>query len=167
MTPRARVAGADPTTPTDDEVEVVLRACRVLVAVTARSLAEASEVTDLLHIRALFVVSDQASTSLTELAEAVGIHLTRASRLCDRLVKAGLLHRADDPANRRQVVLRLTPAGREVVATVRRRRADAIAPILAGMSPESRDTLVQALEDFARAAGVVADSDLWALGWER
>ena len=45
----------------------------------------------------------------------MGLHLTRASRLCDRLVAAGLLDRADDPANRRQLTLTLTPDGERVV----------------------------------------------------
>lgn len=144
----------------------MLAACRVLVALAARSISATSDVTDLLHIRALFVVSDLGTTSLSRLAGAVGIHLTRASRLCDRLVKAGHLQRDEDPVNRRQISLRLTPSGRKVVDEVRRRRAEAIAPILADLSASSRTRLIASLEEFADAAGHFADSDLWALGWD-
>jgi DNA-binding MarR family transcriptional regulator len=143
----------------------VLDACRVLVAITARSMAAASEVTDLLHLRVLVVLADGAALSLGALAEAVGIHLTRASRVCDRLVTRGLVDRTDDPDNRRQLVLRLTPAGRDVVATVMRERAEQVRPILARMTVEERDTLVSALRGFARAADGLPAHDLWALGW--
>ncbi|WP_343994839.1 MarR family winged helix-turn-helix transcriptional regulator [Terrabacter terrae] len=151
--------------PRDDEVEAVLDACRVLVAITARSLTVTSEVTDLLHLRALVVLWSRPSLSLGELAQAVGIHLTRASRLCDRLVTRGLVDRADDPVNRRQLVLRLTPAGREVVEQVMDERAEEVRPILARMSPSGRQRLVSSLAEFARAADGLAAHDLWALGW--
>lgn len=156
----------DDRLPRDDEVEAVLDACRVLVAITARSMAATSEVTDLLHLRALVVLWSRPSSSLGELADAVGIHLTRASRLCDRLVMRGLVDRADDPVNRRQLVLRLTPAGQQVVQDVMRERAEEIRPILARMSARDRASLVSSLGEFARAADGLAAHDLWALGWE-
>ncbi|MEW1952369.1 MarR family transcriptional regulator [Terrabacter sp. NPDC080008] len=149
----------------DEEVDAVLDACRVLVAITARSMAATSEVNDLLHLRALVVLWSRPSLSLGELAEGVGIGLTRASRLCDRLVTHGLVDRADDPDNRRQLVLRLTPAGREVVEQVMHERAEEVRPILARMSSADRSSLVRSLGAFARAADGLADSDLWALGW--
>lgn len=157
---------ADGRLPRDDEVEAVLDACRVLVAITARSMAATSEVTDLLHLRALVVLWSRPSLSLGELADAVGIHLTRASRLCDRLVTRGLVDRADDPVNRRQLVLRLTPAGHEVVQHVMHERAEEIRPILARMSATGRASLVSSLGEFARAADGLAAHDLWALGWD-
>ena len=144
----------------------MLDACRVLVAVTARSMAATSEVTDLLHLRALVVLWSSTSASLGELAEAIGIHLTRASRLCDRLVARGLVDRTDDPANRRQLMLRLTPAGRQVVEDVMHERAEQIRPILARMSSTARSSLVSSLGEFARAADGLATHELWALGWE-
>ena len=143
----------------------MLDACRVLVAITARSMAANPEGTDLLHLRALVVLWSRPSLSLGELADAVGIHLTRASRLCDRLVARGLVDRADDPDNRRQLVLRLTPAGSEVVEQVMQERAEEIRPVLARMSAADRRSLVRSLGAFARAADGLAAHDLWALGW--
>ena len=158
---------ADRRIPADDEVDAVLDACRVLVALTARSMAASSEVADLLHLRVLVVLSSGPPLSLGALAQAVGIHLTRASRVCDRLVTRGLVDRTDDPGNRRQLVLRLTPAGREVVEGVMHERAEQIRPILARMSKADRHGLVAALGQFARAADGLDDHDLWALGWAR
>lgn len=165
MTDEDRSEAADNRLPRDDEVDAVLDACRVLVAITARSMAAMSDVGDLLELRALVVLSGGPAMSLGALAEAVGIHLTRASRLCDRLVTRGLVDRTDDPGNRRQLLLRLTVPGRKVVEKVMHEREEQIRPILGRMAPDDRMNLVTALGEFAHAADGLADQDLWALGW--
>lgn len=153
----------------DGEADALLAACRVLVAVSAQSIAAVEDVADLTQVRALVVVASRGSVSLSELSEAANIHLTRASRLCDRLVLMGLLNRADDPANRRQLTLTLTPAGEWVVAEVMRRRREAIAPILdrmrQQMTQHRRAQLTSLLKEFATAGGEPSDPDLWAMGW--
>lgn len=151
--------------PRDDEVDTVLQACRILVAITARSIAAVPGALDPLQVRALVVLRSRPALSLGELARAVGIHLTRASRLCDRLVSEGLVDRTDDPANRRQLLLRLTSEGRDVVDEVMRQRAEAVRPVLARMAPASREALVAALGDFDDAAEGFEDRELWAMGW--
>lgn len=71
--------------------------------------------------RVLVAVSTQSIAAVQHVAD----HLTRTSRLCDRLVVKGLVNRADDPANRRELVLTLTPDGIRVVREVMRRRRGA------------------------------------------
>lgn len=153
----------------DGEVEVVLAACRVLVSVSAQSIAAVEGVADLTQVRALVVIASQTSVSLSELSEATNIHLTRASRLCDRLVTKGLVNRADDPANRRQLTLTLTRDGEDVVAEVMRRRREAIQPILdrmrTQMTKQRRADVLALLDEFAAAGGEPSDPDLWAMGW--
>ena len=89
--------------------------------------------------------------------------------MVDRLVKDGLINRADDPTNRRQVALTLTSAGERVVRRVMQRRREAIEPILAAltrqMSKPRRAELVTLLREFAVAGGDPSESDLWAMGW--
>ena len=153
----------------DQELEALLAACRVLVAISAKSIAAVEDVANVTQVRALVVVASHGSVSLGELAEAANIHLTRASRLCDRLVLKGLINRADDPANRRQLNLTLTPSGKRVVRAGDGQSRKAIEPILARMtrqmSAERRSEFVAMLQDFAAAAGEPAESDLWAMGW--
>lgn len=147
----------------------MLAACRVLVAISAQSVAAVEDVADLTQVRALVVVASRGSVSLGELATATGVHLTRASRLCDRMVGKGLIDRADDPSNRRQLTLTLTPTGQQVVRTMIRRRRAAIEPILDRLSTQMtkprRAELVAVLREFAVAAGEPSDPDLWAMGW--
>jgi DNA-binding MarR family transcriptional regulator len=124
-----------------------------------------SDEVDLAQFRALVVVASRGSVSLRELAEAAQLHLSRASRLCDRLVIDGLINRVDDPANRRQLILTLTPKGERVVQTVMDRRRAGIDPILTRMSKQRRSELTAALQHFADAFGDPSDPDLWSMGW--
>lgn len=152
-----------------EEAEALLAACRVLVAVSAQSIAAVEDVADMTQVRALVIVASRGSVSLAELANAGHLHLTRASRLVDRLVVDGLMNRVDDPTNRRQVALTLTAAGERVVRRVMQRRREAIAPILAALTRQMtkgrRSELVALLREFAVAGGDPSDSDLWAMGW--
>lgn len=149
----------------DDEAEAVLAACRVLVAMSARSIAAIEDAADLAEFRALVIVASRGQASLSELAEAAHIHLSRASRLCERMVAKGLIDRTDDPTNRRQLTLTLTPAGKKLVQTVMQRRRAAIDPILDRLSRHRRAELVSVLREFAAAGGEPSESDLWSMGW--
>jgi DNA-binding MarR family transcriptional regulator len=153
----------------DEETEAVLAACRVLVAISAQSIAAVEDVADLTQVRALVVIASRGSVSLSELSEAMNIHLTRASRLCDRLVVKGLINRADDPANRRQLTLTLTPDGERVVQEVMRRRGEAIKSLMdrlsKHMTKQRRADVALLLREFAAAGGEPSDPDLWAIGW--
>lgn len=149
----------------DDDIEAVLAACRVLVSLSAQSVVAVEDVADLAQVRALMIVASRGAISLSALAAGAGIHLTRASRMCDRLVAAGLINRVDDPANRRQLTLTLTPRGERVVRKVRERRRALIEPILGGMTKQRAADLVSALRDFAVAGGESEEPHLWAMGW--
>lgn len=153
----------------NEEADALLAACRVLVAASAQSIAAVGDVADVMQVRALVVVSSRGSMSLSELAEAAQIHLTRTSRLCDRLVVKGLINRDPDPANRRQLTLTLTPSGERVVQSVMANRRKAIGPILARMTKrmtkQQRTDFVSLLHAFVAAAGEPSGPDLWAMGW--
>ncbi|WP_353647779.1 MarR family transcriptional regulator [Nakamurella sp. A5-74] len=146
-----------------------MAASRVLVAISARSIAAVQDVADLLHIRALVVIAGRGSVSLSELAEFTDLHLTRASRLCVRLEAKGLIVRAQDPDNRRQLDLTLTTAGRHLVEGVMERRREALEQLLLRlretMTLKQSAALIPALQAFAAAAGEPTDTDLWGMGW--
>jgi DNA-binding MarR family transcriptional regulator len=93
------------------------------------------------------------------------MHVSTASRLCDRLVGAGLLDRRDDPTDRRQLALRLTPRGRAVVNRVGNRRREIVGRIITQLDEDECTRLSEALERFATAAGDVPDRELWGVGW--
>jgi DNA-binding MarR family transcriptional regulator len=149
----------------DDVVDAVLTASRVLVAIAARSLADAGEEVTLTQYRALVVLASRGPQGVAALAEAVAVTPPTASRLCDRLVRKGLVRRRTDRRDRRQVRIALTEAGRRLIDTVSARRRDEIAALLEGFSPEERQSVAAALHRLAAGAGEVPEQE-WSSGWD-
>lgn len=148
-----------------EEVDAVLEACRSLVAISAWSVEAVADQVDLVQLRILVVLATRGSSSLKDLADTARLHLTRASRACDRLVGQGLITRSDDPDDRRVLQLGLTAAGEAVVDEVMSARRNAVAPVLAAMSATRRAELIRSLRAFAAASGEVGHGDVSSLGW--
>jgi len=146
-------------------VEAVLRASRVLVAVAARSLAEVAEEVTLPQYRALVVLVSRGPQRVSSLAEALAVAPPTATRMCDRLVRKGLVRRRASKEDRREVWLSVTAAGRQLVDEVTERRRGEIAALLAEISASEQTAMVELFSRLAEVAGEVPDQD-WAVGWE-
>ena len=149
----------------DSMVDAVLSASRALVAIAARSLADAGEQVTLTQYRSLVLLASRGPQSVAELAEAVAVTPPTASRLCDRLVKKGLVRRRTDRHDRRQVQIALTQSGRDLVDAVTERRRREIAALLATVPLRTQRSVVVALTQLAQAAGEVPEQD-WSAGWD-
>jgi DNA-binding MarR family transcriptional regulator len=147
----------------EEVVDAVLRASRVLVAVAAESLAATDHDVTLPQYRALVVLASRGPQRPSELAEALSVHPSTVTRLCDRLVAKRLVHRAGSPDNRREVTIRLTPRGRRLVDEVTARRRAAITSIAAQVPARERAATVRALHALGEAAGEPADA-AWFTG---
>jgi DNA-binding MarR family transcriptional regulator len=99
-----------------------------------------------------------------ELADELGVHSSTATRMCDRLVGKGLIEREISVESRREVTVRLTPAGRRLLRKVTAARRRAIGEIVVGIPAELREAMVGALRAFSEAAGELPDQ-AWAAGW--
>ena len=157
--------GQDIAGPSTEEVDAVVLATRVLVAVTAQSIISVEDRVTLPQFRVLVMIASRGRQNLGSVARGLGVHASNVTRLCDRLVEAGLIQRSDDPADRRNLVLGLTAAGDQLVKDVTNQRRAAIASVLTKMSPQLRNDLVPVLRGFAQAAGEITESQVWALGW--
>ena len=149
----------------DTVVDAVLTASRVLVAIAARSLADAGEEVTLTQYRSLVVLASRGPQSIAALAEALAVTPPTASRLCDRLVRKGLVRRRTDRHDRRQVRVALTETGRRLIDTVTAHRREEIAVLLSSIPAQDRPGLVAALRRLAESAGEVPEQD-WSSGWE-
>ena len=65
----------------------------------------------------LSAIGDAEPATLNQVAQAVGRGAPAVSRSVDTLVRSGLVERSQDPDNRRRLALRLTEAGRNVLAS--------------------------------------------------
>ncbi len=155
----------DPARPSPEQIDAVLVASRALVAVAAQSVASVEDRVTLPQLRVLVMIASRGPQNLASVASGLGVHASNATRMCDKLVNARLLHRSDNPTDRRNLVLQLTASGQELVDGMNAHRRTAMANILAEMPAQLRNDLVPALLAFAKSAGEIPPSEAWALGW--
>ncbi|MFJ5528827.1 MarR family winged helix-turn-helix transcriptional regulator [Streptomyces sp. NPDC093261] len=154
----------------DAVTRAVLTASRLLVAVSARSLAAVEERVTLAQFRMLVVLSTRGTTKLVALAELLQVAPSTAMRMIDRLIAAGLAERQTNPANRRETLLTLTEEGRRTVEDVTARRRAEIAAIVERLRPTERLALIEALNAFNEVGGEPPapgpeDPEPHPLGW--
>jgi DNA-binding MarR family transcriptional regulator len=162
---RSPGAPAPPAPAADDElVDTVLAASRALVAVAARSLAAAGDEVTLPQYRALVVLAARGPQGTAELAAALAVNPSTATRMCDRLVRKGLVRRHRLAGDRRAVRIALTAAGRDMVTEVSQRRRAELARLLGALPAEEHEPVIAAFRAFAAAAGEFPQPGA-ALGW--
>ncbi len=122
-----------------------------LAELWSRGAAVASPRLSAHQMRALTIVGRGGRTNLTGLAEAAGLGMSNASRLCDRLEAAGLLERAVSADNRREVELMLTSHGRRLLDDVDAQRRRDLLVVLRGMPPDRVIALTEGLDAFHRS----------------
>jgi DNA-binding MarR family transcriptional regulator len=145
--------------------DALLAASRALVAVAARSIAQASDDVTLPQYRALYLLATRGPQTVSALAEQLSIHPSTATRLCDRLVAKRLILRRPATDDRREVSLLLAAKGRRLVDHVAERRRRDIAAIVDRMPAAARAKVVEVLRSFTVAAGEQAsiDTSTWPL----
>ncbi len=148
-----------------DLTDAVLTASRVLVGVAARSLADHENEVSLQQYRALVVLASRGAQRPVDLAEALGVDPSTATRLCDRLVSKRLISRRRQGSDRREVRLDLSDLGRGLVQRVTERRRREIRRILDAVPRSEREDLVRAFRTFGNAAGEVPENQ-WPRSWE-
>lgn len=146
-------------------VDAVLTASRALVGIAAASLAPIEGEVTLTQYRTLVVLHSRGPQSLRDLAAELQVAPSSATRMCDRLVRKGLIERRVPEQNRREVELSIAEAGASIVARVAGDRKRQLRRITDRMSPQSQSSLVDVLQEFSAAAGEVPEHQ-WFLGWE-
>jgi DNA-binding MarR family transcriptional regulator len=141
-------------------VDAVLTASRTMVAVATRSLGATAEETTIAQYRALVVLASRGPQRMVDLASALGVTSSTAGRMCDRLLRKRLIRRQRARADRREVLVSITGAGRQVVDQATARRRALIAGILSRLSVGQQSAVAAALSAFTAAAGEVPD-DQW------
>jgi len=107
------------------------------------------------QLRALMVLSHDPSLAVGELGDRLGITLSSASRLADRLVQEGLAERWEDPGDRRRALLRLAPRGHDLIEQMqqgRQERRDRLRRLLRQLPDQKLAALREGLEALAAAS---------------
>jgi DNA-binding MarR family transcriptional regulator len=122
----------------------------VLLEAWQRAIEELGAMLPPAQVRALLVIEAAEDLNVTGLARALGTSPSATSRLCDRLVAAGLLARVPAADSRREILLRLTESGQRLAAWIRDQRRTALTRVLETISPRGRADLSRGLSELER-----------------
>jgi DNA-binding MarR family transcriptional regulator len=111
------------------------------------------------QLSALLAVEQDEGINLRGLAGRLNMILSSASRLCDRLVAAGLVERVPGRSDRREIALYLTPSSRNLLDELRVARRAMLNTVLDRMTPVGRAALIRGLTEFAEAAREPEESE--------
>jgi DNA-binding MarR family transcriptional regulator len=137
----------------DAITDALLTASRLLMAISARSIADLDETLTIPQFRTLVILSTRGPVNLATLAGLLEVRPSTTGRMVDRLVGAGLIDRQPNPESRRELVVDLTARGREVVAAITEGRRRKLAEIVVNMPIRERHGLIRALTAFTKAGG--------------
>ncbi len=127
------------------EIMLLMDLAQGLVALALRSLDAARSTVNLAQFRALRVLDEQGPCTSGRLATALQVHPSTVTRLGDRLLAAGYVTRTVRPDNRREVVLDITRAGRQVVDAVLTFRVRELEAVVAQLPPAAAERLREVL----------------------
>lgn len=104
----------------------------------------------------LYLLGALGDLHMSDIVARLGVSLSTVSGLVDRVVDHGLAHRREDPADRRQVVVGLTPAGSAFIDRFRELNARQMRELLAVLDDADLSLLRDALGALERAASRLA-----------
>jgi DNA-binding MarR family transcriptional regulator len=146
-------------------IGALLRTSKVLVAIATKSLAETSNEVTLAQYRSMVVLSECGSATVVKLSDAVGVTPPTATRMCDRLLKKGLISREVSKDDRREMNLQLTDQGKELIDRVTEGRRAAMNELLAKLPASDYEDLAEVFSRFADSIGNAPEQD-WTTGWK-
>jgi DNA-binding MarR family transcriptional regulator len=142
-------------------IDGLLAAGRMLVAHTARSLAQLDANVTVPQYRTLVVLATSGPQRVVDLASELGVRSSTATRMCDRLLRKGLVSRHEHPVDRRANWVVLTTPGRDLVAEIMRRRRTEIAALVGTVRIADPDALAGTLHALVVAAGELPEAQWW------
>jgi DNA-binding MarR family transcriptional regulator len=101
--------------------------------------------------KVLYVVMAADRLRMSELAARLGIGLSSASGIVDRLVELSMLRREDDPNDRRQVVVSATRQAQELIERFRELNQRQLRELLGRLDADELAVIGQSLDIFDRA----------------
>lgn len=130
----------------------LFRVGRTVAGIKVAAYAADSPI-DRAGVSVLSRINDLAGVRLSELATALHLDLSTISRQVRHLEDAGLVHRAEDPDDRRAYRLTITPEGRDLLHQLRTARRELLCTALRDWSDEDRDRLTDLLTRLADDLG--------------
>ena len=103
------------------------------------------------HLQVLWRLEESGELPMSRLAEFLAVSDSNATGLIDRMEERGLVTRIRVSDDRRVVLVRLTPAGRDFLHEIQIMKDDLTKVVLARLADDQLDRLRLALSDFRGA----------------
>lgn len=129
-----------------EAAEVVLETTSAVISFLRRQTRQTAS-SSMPRIRVLEFLKRCPNSSLTSVSQSLGTTNATSSVLIDALTRAGLVVRETNPAQRRQIILRLTPAGNRHLQAARESRIDEISSLLQSIPPEQLDEIIEIMSE--------------------
>lgn len=98
------------------------------------------------QFRTLRFIQRNPDSSLSDIADHLGLTLPSVSKLVDGLVKQKLVNRRESTTDRRRLILGLTPSGEPIVNIARANAQASLAKTLGHLSDNELETVMRAME---------------------
>jgi DNA-binding MarR family transcriptional regulator len=98
------------------------------------------------QFRTLRFIQRNPDSSLSDIADHLGLTLPSVSKLVDGLVKQKLVNRRESTTDRRRLILGLTPSGEPIVNIARANAQASLAKTLGHLSDNELETVMRAMK---------------------
>lgn len=99
----------------------------------------------------LYFIHQKEKCKLTHIAEKMDVKPSAVTVMIDRLENAGYVNRSSDPADRRSILVELTPQGKQVLDKAVRQRNEILSTYLAKLEPQEQELITQLLEKMVQS----------------
>ena len=104
-------------------------------------------------------MTEEGEPTIKQVAEQLGRSVSATGRLLGHLVQRGLVSRREDERDRRLKRVAITEPGRQFMATLEQRRADAQLAVMEYLSAEEQAAVMRAMTLLAAAGRRSRDAD--------
>ena len=167
--PAAAVAAGDPggAGAVPAQIEEILAELRVafgeLRCVSSERLVKQG--VSMTHLHVLSMLEHHGDLTMSHLADLLGVSLSNVTGLIDRMEERAFVERIRDREDRRVVLVRLTPGGREQLDAIQLVREELMQKILARLTAGQLACIHEALANLRQAALAVATDPAVAANW--
>ncbi len=140
------MAGRSPKAATENNLVYVLAQAHRIVHVRFETLLK-TEGVQVEHWRVLDILSDKTGRSMGELSKAVLVNNPTLTKMLDKMVTNGLVHRTLDPGDQRRVIVYITDGGLDLLARLQVHKQSIDAKLKSALGASKANALKKLLND--------------------
>ncbi len=147
-------------------VDSILRSSRAILSIAVKSLNEIEETISIPQYRILVILGGRGELPMSEIVKETSLAPASATRLCDDLLKKGLIDRGAHHDDRRQVIITITNEGSQLLRRVTESRRQMITEAVANLNETDLNEVEEGFALFANASPEPDEKMLSTkLGW--